>query len=107
MAKRTVIVPVQFAVAVECEYTEEGTLTGTVSSFHPVSASTDENVRPGDEDAWDACLEVPPTQKDGSESEGWPDYLDAARRRLSMELGRPIFWDGENASGDDDDEAST
>ena len=88
MPKRTVLVPVKFAVAVECEYTEDGTLVGTESSFHPVHAS----VRPGDEDAWDACLEVPPVDKDGEPTEGWPDYLEAARQRLAMELSRPIFW---------------
>ncbi len=103
MHKRTVIVPVQFAVAVECDYTDDGVLVGTSSSFHPVNASGEDNVRPGDEDAWDACLEVPPLKKDGSECEHWPDYQETARRRLAMELGKPIFWDGENALADDED----
>lgn len=97
MHKKTVIIPVKFAVAVECEYTEDGVLTGTTSTFHPVNASQDGAARPGDEDAWDACLETPPTGQDGTEEEDWPDYLNRARLRLAMELGRPIFWDEEES----------
>lgn len=93
MPKRTVIVPVQFAVAVACDYADDGTLLATESAFHPVNAVPAEGATPGEEDAWDACLEVPPTKKDGQPCEAWPDYLERARQRLAMELGRPIFWE--------------
>lgn len=93
MHKKTVIIPVRFAVAVECEYTDDGTLVGTSSAFHSINAAA--AARPGEEDAWDACLEIPPTTKDGSDCEGWPDYQETARQRLAMELGRPIWWEGE------------
>lgn len=101
MNKKTVIVPVQFAVAVECEYTDDGILVGTTSSFHPVCGSSNGSQRPGEEDPWDACLESPPFKKDGTEYEDWPDYQNEARLRLSMELGRPIFWDAEEAQDDE------
>lgn len=101
MPNRTVIVPVQFAVAVSCEYTNEGILIGTESSFHPVNISQDSGANKSEGDAWEACLEVPPLMKDGSECESWPDYQETARQRLSMELGRPIFWDGEDSQDDD------
>ena len=99
MNKKTVIVPVQFAVAVECEYTDAGVLVGTTSSFHPVNGGQP-GAQPGEDDPWDACLESPPVKEDGSEYEDWPDYQNEARLRLSMELGRPIFWDGENSAED-------
>lgn len=96
MPKHTVIVPVQFAVAVACEYADDGTLLATESSFHAVQAGTPDAERPGEEDAWDACLEVPPTKKNGQACDAWPDYLERARQRLAMELGRPIFWEEED-----------
>jgi hypothetical protein len=100
--KHTVIIPVQFAMKIEIEVSGHDEVKSFTGSFHPVRP-----LREGEEngdfesDVWRACLEEP-TMLNGVEQDG-PDYMDQAKERLAMELGRPLVYDGEQREGESDE----
>ena len=101
MSKHTVIIPVQFALRVEMELVNGNEVKSFAGSFHPVRPPRDDE-ESGDfeSDVWQACLEDPATVN-GEEVDG-PNYLDQAKDRLAMELGRILYYENEQKDGEAD-----
>lgn len=101
LSKHTVVVPVQFALRVEIELSGGNEVKSFAGSFHPVRPiRDDEEANDFESDVWRACLEDPATVN-GVEVDG-PNYLDGAKDRLAMELGRVLYYEDEQKDGESD-----